>query len=219
MLAYFAPGVRVLGPAREIIELARLMVAGPWKVKTAQHPKLGTGALAWNGEGDLPDNLLTTGEWRDCGDGLHYRKPSPLPSQADIARAGCPRGIDVLMSTGVLLTIPLALAAPRKLSFARPGLGDPATEFGIIAERLFERFRTLPDDKIISFLDPDCLAVVTQALMAAYKTTPELLDDLGWVTSTDVESILLAVMGSDPKASAPDPSTSPSPAVGSQESR
>ncbi len=209
-LVYFAPGVKVPGPATDIAVFARLMTAGPWKAKSAIHPELGQGALAWNGPEEFTEDLLK-GEWRECHDGLRYRRPPVMPTQASLARSSCPRGIDVLMSTGVQLTIPLALAAPRKLSFARQTTDEPATEFGRIAHKLGERLRALPENGGIPNTDPEVLHTVTQALMTAYRVTPELLDDLEWITSADLEPIVCAIMGSDPKAFAPEPSTSPSP--------
>lgn len=206
MIAYFAPGVKASGKAAwEIAAFDRVKSAGPWLCTDGRGPDGETGALIyWD---TPPEN--GRGTWRICPDGLHYWSPRVPPNPESLARRNCPRGIDVLMSTGVLLTIPLAVAAPRKVSLSLCTADEPASEFGVLAYRVFER---LAAKEPVGVTDRDVLRLVTLALEAAYRVTPELVDDLGWITTADIDPILCAILGSDPKASNPAGGSSPSPA-------
>jgi hypothetical protein len=210
VIFYLIPKERARGrKADQIPQFQRILSAGPWAVGEYSAGVHGMGTVAfWAGTevGDL-DNL----QWRQCADGLLYARRG-MPKQTELAKRNTSPGIDITLSTGVYLTVPIAAAAPRKVLFGSGDLGEPVTEYAKRALALFERMSD-PKNKI-SILDPESLMVVTLAVQAAYRVTTELLDDLGWITSADIDPILCAAMGSDPKAleAADVPSSSPAAA-------
>ena len=145
--------------------------------------------------------------WRKCHDGLWYLPPSELPDQAMLARERCPKGIDLTSSTGITLTIPLAAAAPRAIDLATGELGEAVAPYAREAYALFDR---IDNGETVTLTDPQVRRVVLLALQACYRLTPELLADLGWITTDDLDPILSAILGSHPKASGDAAGTSPS---------
>ncbi|HEV8176273.1 MAG TPA: hypothetical protein VGP44_01150 [Gemmatimonadales bacterium] len=216
MIGYFLPGGKA-APPREIPAFARVLESGPWSSTEFNHHEAGSGALLfWTDKSIGQTDLRRPEAWRKCADGLWYCRPAVLPDQSILAKRNCPQGIDVTLATGLLLTIPLATAAPRAVCFSSGSLGDPSSEFGRVADAVYDRMANGKDDagkaKGLPLLDPQVLRLVTLALMAAYRVTPELLDDLGWITSADIDPILCAIMGTDPKAFEPAGVSSPLPA-------
>lgn len=192
--AYFLPGQRA-APAYQIEALKPLLSAGPWAVSDWEHPELGNGALAyWSG---CAKPKHAPGKWRALPSGLHYLPPERLPTPGDLWRESGPAGIDLQLASGVCLTIPLAVHAPQVVDLFSGALAGPATEFGAEAFALFDR---LAGEETVGLTDPQVLRVVSLALMARYRLTPELLSDLRWVTTADLDPILAAVMGAHPKA-------------------
>lgn len=205
---YFAPGapLDVIGA---IPALARLVSAGPWQTARISHPIAGEGVAAtWAGMPTCNQHEVETATgWRKCHDGLWYLPPSELPDQALLARERCPRGVDLDMSTGVTLTIPLAAASPRAIDLASGAIGDAVAPYAREAYALFDRIDS--GEKVVT-ADPHVHRVVMLALQACYRVTPELLVDLAWITTDDLDPILSAVLGSHPKASSDAAGTSPS---------
>ena len=199
--AYFKAGMSAHMLALRDSAWERLKPAGPWALGDAVHPTAGRGCMVWWKDAKQPDAAEL--EWRECPDGLWYAPPLTLPDQIELARRNIPSCIDVAMSTGVTLSIPMAAASPRSIDFATGKVGKPASEFGRRAHALYDRLAGLPKDATVSAADPDVLMVLTLGVMTSYRVTPELLTDLAWFTTVDVLPTVGAIMGIDPKASEP----------------
>lgn len=208
--AYFAPGAKA-DVAREMPAFRRLLPAGPWQTQTWAHPSLGWGALAWWVGCTQPEP--TPEAWREIPDGLWYAPPALLPTQAELARPNCPGGIDVPLICGRVVTMPLATLAPRKLRLTTGTAGEPADEYGRLAYAVRDRLAAAGKAGL-PVLDPDLLRLLTAGLQLAYRVTPELLDDLEWLSTGDIDPLLCAALGHDPKASEPAETSSRSPAEG-----
>lgn len=207
--AYFAPGAAVdVAPAMPCF--ARILAAGPWQVTAINHPTRGWGALAWWPGCPQPGDV----SWRQSPDGLWYASPARLPTQAELARANAPRGIEVQVTCGASLTMPLATLAPRRLSLLTGAVGIPADEYGRLAYTVSNRLREAGSAGL-PIVDAEVLRLLVAGLGLAYRVTAELLEDLGWITTADVDPLLCAALGHDPKACEPGAISSPSPAPGS----
>ncbi len=214
MLAYFSPGTRCSGPASEMPEFARVLAAGPWSAcRSMQDGK--PGALIWSQGFNQPIPNFAPERWRPCSDGLLYLRPDPIPDQMSLARARRANSFDLTTSRGITLSIPLAASAPRLVSFSAGTLGDPADDFGGAAFAVFDRLAEMRKDpaKVVTGTDPEVLRLVLLALQQTYRVTAELLDDLRWISSADIEPIILAIMGQSPKALEAAGAQSPSPAA------
>lgn len=212
-IAYLAPGVGGTKPARDVPQFARVLGAGPWALTDTVLPDGTVGAMIWWSDCDRPDPADLT--WRTCPDGLRYGSPAVLPDISDLAKINAPPGIDVVLVNGMQVTIPVAMLEPRKIDFSTGKATEPATDFGRRAFAIQHRLAELPKDTGIPTTDPEVLHVIGLAFMQEYRLPPELLSDLGWITTVDVDPVLCAIMGADPKASAPAPIASPSPVSGS----
>lgn len=203
--AYWSDAVRDAMAAKDSPTFARLACAGPWQFTDWRHEGV-RGVLAqWKG---AEAGVEQYGAPRKCADGLLYF-PSKRPlTQPELAKRGVPKGIDVLTSRGVTLTIPLAVAAPRMLAFDGPDVvGDLASEYGALAAKVF-------DDMVAKrpIADADIVRLIALAIGESYRVTPEALSDLRWITTSDIDPILSAMMGADPFPSADAGGSSPSPA-------
>lgn len=210
--AYWSDAVKDPAVARDHSAFARLALAGPWQFRDWNHEGK-PGVLAeWHGH---TGGMAAYGEPRTSGDGLVYFPSREPLRQEDLAKRSAPAGIDYATTTGHVLTIPLAAAAPRFLGFGdEEPLGEPANEFAVLALRVFDRLATKP----IGFADPDLRRLVLLAVGQCYRVTAEVLSELRWITTADVEPVLLAIMGADPKASADAGDSSPLPASASRTS-
>lgn len=205
MPAYFAPGITCDGPARNMECFARLRAGDKWQACSSNQNGR-QGALCWIGEAP-PLNAIG---WVDCSDGLFYLPGHRMPSQSELGRPHKVDGIDYTTSTGVTLTVPIATSSPRKVLFSAGKPGDPATDF---ARRAFKLFDRIEAKEKVGLYDPELLALVSDSIGFVYYTTPEMLDELGWITSADLDPIIMCLMGSDPKkAQEPAGASSPSPA-------
>jgi hypothetical protein len=197
MPAYFAPDIKCNArPPRDIPEFSRLRPGDKWfACDSSQNGK--RGALVVFGR---PDSTEMPAQgcsgWVECADGLLYLPGRKMPEQADLVRGHRVDGIDYVTSTGVTLTIPVAAASPRKLLFSSGKTGDPASDW---AKRAFDLFDRLRSSERVSATDPAIIALVCDAIGHVYATTPEMLDELGWLTSADLDPILVCMMGADPK--------------------
>ena len=138
--------------------------------------------------------------WIEVADGMRYLPGRALPDQLDLVRPNSVSGIDYQTSTGATITIPIASAAPRRLLFSRGLAGDHAEGW---ATRAFALFDKLLVKDFVSVTDPEVLSLICDAVGSVYFTTPELLDELGWITSADIDPILVCLMGQDPKKTTP----------------
>jgi hypothetical protein len=208
--AYFAPGVAA-DAAAAMPCFRRILPAGPWQVASYNHPVQGWGAMAWWVGCAQPEDLP---DWRASPDGLWYCGPAALPGQAELARPNAPRGIEVPVTCGAMLTMPLATLAPRRVSLLTGQLGEPADEYGRLGYAVSARLRAAGEAGL-PVTDREVLRFLTAGLALAYRVTAEMIEDLGWVTTADVDPLLCAALGHDPKASEPAATSSPSHAAGS----
>jgi hypothetical protein len=209
--AYWSGSIRDAMAARDSATFARLAPAGPWQFREWSHEGRSGVIAEWAGTAGAVDELY--GKPRACADGLVYF-PSKAPlRQEDLAKRNAPNGLDYTTTTGVTLTVPLAAAAPRFVGFEdnAPALGDPFGDFATVAQDVFDRLTA----GSILYSDPTLRRLVLLAIGQCYRVTAESLGELRWITTADVEPILLCVMGTDPKALPDAGGPSPSPAPGS----
>jgi hypothetical protein len=202
--AYFIPGKQSVDVAREMPELQRILPAGPWATALWAHPSQGWGVLAWWADCAQPEPAPE--QWRQCQDGLWYARAPRLATQEQLAKPNMPPAIDVQLASGRTISVPMALVAPRKLRFGAQTVGDYATEFGQLAHQLHSAILAGTD---MPQTHPLILGTMLRALELAYRVTDEILDDLEWLTDADVDPIICAVMGLDPKADAHAKTSSP----------
>jgi len=154
------------------------------------HGKQGT--VIWL-DGDYP-NL--EGEWVEAGNGLLYKRGDPMPSLATLARQHNVAGVDYTTSRGVLLTIPIASASPRKILFGAKKIDSPACKF---AQDAFALFAKLEKKEFVGLDSPETLQLVVDAIAHVYYLTAEMLDEYDLITSADIDPIIVCLMGIDPK--------------------
>lgn len=177
--------------------LARLAIAGPWQF--AQHPEGGCVAT-WLGS--KPRAFDSLGDGEACEDGMVYYRPDPLPGAMDLAKSKHSEDeIDVDLECGVRLSILLAISAPRRLRFTGgAAIGDPLSEYGLLARDVQRRLAEAPADQPLTVADAGVRRLLFLAVAQRYRVTEELLNDLGWLSTADVDPLLCAIWGSDPKA-------------------
>lgn len=210
MPAYFAPGVSCAQrPAKNIPEFARVASAGPWSCcDSSQCGANGCLIFLAGTEQPVPGHGKPD-DWLTCSDGLRYLTGQALPSQTSLVREHNVKGIDYTTSQGITLTIPVALASPRMISFSSKKALGFSTDFATMAFKIYDR---LTDENGLNLLDHQVLKLIADAIAHVYRVTPEILDELGWISSADIDPILCCVFGSDPKALNPAGGSSPLPA-------
>ena len=208
--AYFSDRIRDPLEARDSPIFARLSHAAPWSFCDAFVDGK-RGLLAFWGDGGAAPLPEAYGKPRTCPDGLMYLPPGIMPTQAELAQTNGVAGVEYTTSRGVTLTIPTYANASRYLSFSDIAFGAPADEFAKVSEQVRDAIDTIKID------DPLAIRLVMLAIMRNYRTTPELLDDLRWVTSRDVDPIWNCTRGSDPKATADAGNTLPLPVSASSQ--
>ena len=174
---------------------ARIAHCGKWNYCTHTHGGK-KGVLAfWKGLAPAPSELSDGVAHGD----LVYFAPSPMPTQEKLAKASPYPSAQITTHKGMQLSIPLAVGAPRLLSFTGNELGDFADDFPDQAARFAARAENIQDtDDDIALLDQELIELIGVALQQNYRVTPELLNDLGWITSVDIIPIYRAIMGADP---------------------
>ncbi len=206
--AYFTDRVRDPMEARDSGIFARIQPAGPWSYCDFIHDGK-RGVLAFWPDANGAPTPEAYGKARTCSDGLAYLPARAMPSQEALAKANGLPGMDYATSRGVTLTVPYAACSAREISFATTGFGEPSDEFAKLSAIVWEARES------ITLSDPRLICLVMLAVAQNYRVTAELLDDLRWLTSRDVEPVFLCMMGIDPKAIAAAGTTSPSPASAS----
>ncbi len=178
------------GPTCKAFE--RIKIAGPWQFFGALNEGVKGVAAIWKDNTDGACPLASLGKFRKCFDGLVYF-PGTTPKQIDIGKRDYIEGIEYTTSLGVTLTIPLAAHAAVEVSFSSLDLGGPSDEFAKMAEEIWA------NKENILIRDPRLLRLVFLAIAQNYRITQELLDDLRWLTSKDIDPIYCCIMGLDPK--------------------
>jgi hypothetical protein len=170
---------------------AHITKCGKWSY--VQHTHKGVkGVLAfWKGPAPGTGEL---GEGVQMDNGLIYFAPDKI-SQADLAKRSPYPAINVIMHKGFNLSIPLAVAGPRSISFTGCEIGGFTDDFPEAAAKLNACVENLEDEED---LDPQLINLAMLAIQQTYSVTPELLEDLGWITTIDLVPIFRAVIGVDP---------------------
>ena len=224
MPAYFSDQTQDAQGAREHKAFARIQTAGPWGyVPLSYRGKAGVFAAQLEVGDMLPMNPEAYGAPRACSDGLiYFPHPRPLPQEL-LAKRAAVRGFDVTLMRGVQLTIPLVDLAPKFVSFTG-GPPEAATELEAAMVALWARFREMNaaeadakangtpvnPTKIVRLTDPDVLRVIALGIQQNYRVTDESLEDQRWITTADLQPLLSALEGADPKSDAAGKPTSPS---------
>jgi len=157
------------------------------------------------------------GEPVDLGDGVVFYPPIDPSSLAlgSLLRKGVPYPMEpVALSLGGSVSVPVASAAPRAVSFrTRVTTGEQKGALfsrAVISARAFDALATLtgknPDaarsaELEASIAEAEIAAVeaavelIEAALIAAYHVTPELLDAMGLITDADLIPLSCAIIG------------------------
>lgn len=164
------------------------------------HPVQGT-MIVWPGLHGGGVSLESFGPPRETHDGLTYFPSLEQPTPIDLMRDEKNRlpGTWVNLYSGLELHIGLATATPREIMLQASGgiaLGKHKSEYGLLAHALFDEF--VKDG--VSYADPRLGRLLFLAVQQSYCVTEELIEDLGWFTEADINPIMHAVMGIDPKA-------------------
>ena len=194
--AYWAPDVSP-SEAKESAVFAAIQHAGPWQYQG--HPSGGTLATMIGFNAAIED--FTAPQFLSSG--LHYMAPKVMPTLYDLAKPDIGSGVVIQLSCGVAAEIPVAVVRFRQLRLsasARDRVGDPVTEYGRLSVSLLDRAKVeggIPHD------DHDLHRLLVLALSQRYRVTAEILDDLGIISTEDVEPMLGIIWCGDPKAGAP----------------
>lgn len=187
--------------AKDHPALARLRTA--WKAwGYHSHPDGGT-LLIPKGSG------LTLANCRPavaCADVLRWHAPLTLPTLHDLAREDMPQpSARVELRRCGTVSVPLGVGP---VYGAGPRRGEASSAFGQLANSLYQRAID-KDHDWSDAEDRDMERLMFLALQAGYSLTEELFGELAPYDTDEVELILAAIWGRDPKASASDGPTSP----------
>jgi hypothetical protein len=138
----------------------------------------------------------------DGVDGLFFLPPMGASSLYDYARPDVHGGVDLRLACGLTVSIPVALVQHRQLLIGgrKPVAGDPVTEYGRLAARLYA---SASGSDGLQMDDPTLGRLLILALAQHYRVTAHMIDHLGVLSVDDVDPILGAVWCGDPKALAP----------------
>ena len=194
--AYYAPEIHP-SDAKESPVFASIQHVGAWQYQ--QHPHGGTLATLIG----LSDQLDDYTDVRDLKGGLRYLAPRSMPTLYDLAKPTPGSGVVVPLACGLIAEIPVAVVRYRQLRLsasAKDRMGDPVTEYGRLSVQLLDRAKR---EEGLSHESPDLHRLLVLAFSQRYYVTAEMLDDLGILSSDDVEPLLGAIWCGDPKAGAP----------------
>lgn len=206
--AYFSDQCKNDRIAREHEAFQAIQHCGKWSYAAHTHNGV-KGVLAFWGSKIPPGRDELTDSPKKCDTGLLYFAPNPIPTQKELGKSSPYPSVDILTHSGRQLSIPLAVGAPRLVSFTGYELGDFVDDFPAAAGRIESIIQNArDDDEDLQIDNKELLDLVCLALQQTYSVTPDLLNDLGWITSVDIIPIVQAVLGADPKASGGDNVTS-----------
>lgn len=172
----------------------RLAIAGPWQL--GKHAEGGSFAT-WRG---ASASVADYGTPRQTTDGLWYfppKDPATLTPSA-LGKADSRPDVTVVLSSGMTLSIPLAVRGARRRRFAADtALGEFVEEFTNTAFDFYDRVAA--GEKPLES-DPQLCRLLYLAIASRYRLTEEAMDDARWLTTADDAIVIRAVFGSDPKA-------------------
>jgi hypothetical protein len=190
MIGYVMPDVNPMMATADK-RMQRLAASGPWMYQ--MHPK-GTFA-SWRTDNGHPRPSTAFGKPRDTKDGLIYYPPAVLPQPHELLKPQF-RQRDGLRSIqvdeiGTVIQIMPVYMTPRQFMDDNR-VGDFTTRYGRtvmeLAALLYDRQEDAPAPKLSDHADMllDC---VRMAIMHTYRSTLELITDLGWVNEGSVKPI------------------------------
>jgi hypothetical protein len=195
MFAYLLTGSGTMAAAEDP-RMAPVLCGGPYVYSLAGDCVIAT----LSGQPRTPEAY---GAAVDLGDGQSFLPPAGPCRIHDLARETVSGdGVTVRLACGLDVSIPVALIRHRQLllSGPRPRLGDPVTEYGKTAARLYEQASGqdgLQQD------NPDLGRLLILALAQHYHVTAHMIDRLAVLSADDIDPILGAAWTGDPKALAP----------------
>jgi hypothetical protein len=215
---YWAKDVAFM-QAAEHPRFARLRRAWPnladspderWQVQP--HPN-GGAIVVWPGHQDSSGVALETfGTTRETHDGLVYYPSLEAPTKEDLIRPEQhrPTGTWLQLTSGHELFVALAIATPREMVLRAGGgiaFGKYQNEYGILGHELWEPFC---GGQGIDPTDPRLARLLFLSIQQSYYVTEEMVEDLPWLSSSDIRPMVHAIQGVNPKASAAAPAGSAS---------
>lgn len=142
-------------------------------------------------------SLLDQENSEQVAEKIWYIRPKVPNKIDDLAKADVPENINVSLNSGVTLSIPLAMNAPRNWSFRKKQWARTCTKFGELAYDLIEKAQHNPE----KITDEELGELILRAIQECYRVTEDVLDDMNWVSSLDFMNIATAIGGVDPKSS------------------
>jgi hypothetical protein len=172
---------------------------GEMRISAQPHPNGGT-LVVWPGT-PTPVQLDAFGEPRETHDGMVFYPSLIEPTPEFLIRAELkrPQGIWVSLYKGTNIHVALATATPKALILSASGpmrSGGFVTEYPELAFKLWDEYQ----EKEISHTDPRLGRFLFLLVRESYMVTEEMAEDLRWLTDLDIDSLLLASFGVDPKA-------------------
>jgi hypothetical protein len=203
--AYWLKNVGLL-EAIESPLAARLRLAWPHmpddgdlRISGQPHPQGGT-LLVFPGA-SLPVSLEAFGEPRATHDGMMFYPSLVEPTMEFLIRPELkrPQGIWVSLYKGTTLHVALATATPKALLIGATG---PLRSAGFVSEYPKLAFDVWNDykEKEIPHTDERLCRFLFLLLRESYMVTEEVAEELRWLTDLDIDPLLLASFGVDPKA-------------------
>lgn len=188
--------------------------AGPPSWTAGRHSG---GALVWPANTPPPSSASVAGDGETCDDGLIYYAPPTLPSIYDQARAVIPdTSGQVRLRRCRQLSIAVGVGPVYALG---PRAGTPSTEYGALAQALYQRWneRAVANVAAEDDLDEDAPSVSLQAydvderdlldaqrliflgVQQCYAITWEYWAALSLYDADESNLLLNTIMGLDPK--------------------
>lgn len=147
---------------------------------------------------------------------LSWKDTAPTSGELLRPAESLPMCIDVDLERGERVVMPIAAGSSRAVLFRSRTTGDVVDEYATKAQIYREKSIELSqlwqkqsdwsdgDSAKAMALNEEVLAlnieVVCLGLKRAYRVTEDVLEALGWVTSSDLERLGLAALGVDPLA-------------------
>lgn len=172
----------------------RIEPAGPWFYFPADVKGKKCIVVAQK-KSETPPTLKDFKDPIEIEENLYYFPCKKLPDIEEVAKENIAHETkDYTTSMGVTLSIPLYRSIPRVLN-SRSIVGKAV---GVFAKRCESLFQKLSEGKQAE--DKELILFVYAAIQECYSVTDDLLDDLQWVTTKDIDPILERVLGLDPKS-------------------
>jgi hypothetical protein len=210
MYAYRAPAVDPMN-AKGHPAFAHIKDCGPWAYAPAQQG----GTFAYHvGASNKPEDY---GAPVESINGLTFYPPKSPVNASALARPSASReDVTVVdLACGETIVILPAYLEPRKV-LTGGRVGDPVTRYGLLAREVMSMLTN--KEKGLPVTHPDIIALCHAAIAQTYKATSDYVDWAGWVTTGDVDPLLVGIMSLPKDAPAPAPSPSAQSGAGTHAS-